>query len=187
MLSAGLSQSEADRFDLALEELDCFRAYQRGALPLDAYCSALGQSLGGISLDEAERTHNAILQEAYPGIPELLQEIADAGLKTGCLSNTNEPHWKAMFENPKLAVLSTLDYPVASHLVGEEKPQLAMYRAFERASGAQGGQIAFFDDAPANVRAAQILDWNAFWVEPDADPPDQMRKALAGLGWLPTS
>lgn len=184
LLDAGLPEDLASSNDCSLTEFSLFNDYQKGTATLEHYLSDLCERFNGVSREQALATHNAILRSAYPGIPELIDEIKAAGIKTGCLSNTNAPHWEAMLHAPRLAVVSMLDFPVASHLVGTEKPDEKMYRAFENISGAKPEEIAYFDDGKANVDAAKSLGWSAFVVDPSGDTARQMRIALQSLGWL---
>jgi len=183
LLDAGLSEI-ADQHDRPLTDFKLFNEYQKGSVSLEDYLADLSHRFGGITQEQALATHNAILRCAYPGIPELIDEIKVAGIKTGCLSNTNAPHWDAMMHAPRLAVVSKLDIPVASHLMGAEKPDEKMYRAFEMSSGARPVEIVYFDDGKLNVDAAKELGWNAHHVDPSGNPALQMKSTLKRLGWL---
>lgn len=183
LLDAGFPEI-ASQHDRALTDFELFNSYQKGSVSLEDYLDDLSNRFGGIESSQAESVHNAILRCAYPGIPELIEDIRVAGIKTGCLSNTNAPHWEAMMHAPRLAVVSKLDFPMASHLIGTEKPDETMFRAFENASGAKQSEIVYFDDGAANVSAARALGWNAFVVDPIGDPALQMRLTLRELGWL---
>lgn len=184
LLDAGFPSGLAERFDFPLVDLEPFNDYQKGRLELEAYLKILAEFLGEPDAARALAAHNAILRSAYPGIPELIADVHAAGLTTGVLSNTNAPHWEAMLHEPRLAVLKTIQFPIASHLIGTEKPDPAMYRAFEAASGASGSEILYFDDAFGNVDAARALGWQAYRVDPLGDTAGQMRSRLVGAGWL---
>jgi putative hydrolase of the HAD superfamily len=183
LLDAGLSDI-AGKHDCPLTDFELFNSYQKGSVSFEGYLNHLCARFGGIESSQAESVHNAILRSTYPGIPELIDEIKAQGIQTGCLSNTNAPHWEAMMHAPRLAVVSKLDFPIASHLIGAEKPDEKMYRAFENASGAKPNEIVYFDDGQQNVRAAEKLGWNAFVVGPAGDPAHQMRRTLIKFGWL---
>ncbi len=184
LLDAGVPLERAASFDVPLTDFEPFNAYQKGEIDLDSYLLTLESYFGGDIKGLGLAAHNAILRTAYPGIPELIAEVQASGLATGCLSNTNAPHWDAMFHEPRLAVLATLDFPIASHLVGAEKPDARMYEAFEAASGAQGEQIVYFDDAFGNVDAAAARSWQAFRIDPLGDPAQEIRAHLRHLGLL---
>lgn len=184
LLDSGMSEVLADRFDHALVEFAAFNDFQKGTVCWEDYCIALGGYLEGLSPKQAEQVHNAILKVAYPGIPELIAELHQAGVQTGCISNTNAPHWESFFNEPRLAMLRAIQVPLASHLIGAEKPDSAMYRAFEDASGARPEEIVYFDDSLENVEAARKLSWTAFRIDPSGNPAEQMRARLREVGWL---
>ena len=161
-----------------------FNDFQKGKLTWERYCQLLGDYLGGINPGEAAQVHNAILRTAYPGVAEIISDLKRAGIRTGCLSNTNAPHWHTFFSEPRLSMLRSIDFPIASHLIGAEKPDVAMYRAFEEASEAGLGEIVYFDDGLANVSSAREIGWMAFHVDPNGDPAAQMRSYLKEMGWL---
>lgn len=184
LLDAGLPESLAQRFDVPLVELEPFNDYQKGRLTFDEYLETLVDYFGGIDIAKAREIHNAILRSAYPGIPELIAEVHGQGLSTGVLSNTNQPHWEAMHEAPRLAVLQTIHHPIASHLIGAEKPDPRMYHAFEAASGARPEEILYFDDSFANVEAARELGWDAHRIDPLGDTAAEVRQKIVEKGWL---
>ena len=64
------------------------------------------------------------------------------------------------------------------------KPSLAIYRAFEKATGYAGRQILFFDDLPAHVAAAREVGWRAERIDPASPPDEQMRRHLRAYGVL---
>lgn len=183
LLDAGFPPEIAGAFDVPLTDFGPFNEYQKGRIDLQGYLAALGAYFATTSA-RALDVHNAILRQTYPGVPEFLQDVHRAGLASGVLSNTNAPHWEAMQSEPRLAVLTEIRFPLASHLIGAEKPDPAMYRAFEDASGASGREIVYFDDGAGNVESAIGLGWTAFHIDPEDDPARTMREHLSDLGWL---
>ncbi len=157
--------------------------YQAGAMPLGGYLSTLATHLG-IETDRAIEVHNAILIEEYPGVLHLVQILKSKGLFTACLSNTNEPHFQLFLASGRFPAIEALDFHMASHEVRLNKPDPAIYRSFEEAANARGEEIVFFDDSPANVKAAQVRGWTALRIDPDADPAAEMTRALEDLGIL---
>jgi glucose-1-phosphatase len=117
----------------------------------------------------------------YEGVPELLSALRAAGIKTACLSNTNEHHWGLLADenHPAFFPLSRLDHQLASHLIRARKPDDAIYAHLEDVSRVRGPQILFFDDVEENVRAARKRGWIAEWIDPQPDDPlTQIREAL---------
>lgn len=167
-----------------LPDAPSFDPYQTGEIDDEAYFEALAQYLGAESPTDALAVHNHILIEPYPGVEKLLSDLASAGLATACLSNTNAPHWVEMIESGRFPPVESLWLRMASHEVRLQKPDPAIFRFFEQASGFTGDQIAFFDDTNANVLVAQELGWHAYRIDPKGDTSAQMREHLNNLGVL---
>jgi len=111
----------------------------------------------------------------YPGAPTLLTRLRRRH-RVGCLSNSNVLHWRR-FRGFK----EDFDVALSSHLLGAVKPDRTCFERALHACGAEAGDVAFFDDSPANVRAATELGWRAFHVEGFAGLKGRLREE----GWLP--
>lgn len=164
--------------------------------------SALNEQfeVGRLSAEEFYRRAAAILQcgdahiraiydqwlrGLFEGVDQLITDLHDRGLVTGCLSNTNARHWDIMMERPAYGPLRRLHHRHASHLLGVAKPDPSIYRRFERAVGAAGPRIIYFDDLSENISAAADRNWRAHRIDPDADPLPQIRSALQIAGVFP--
>ncbi len=166
---------------------EVIEAYQSGQLTTAEYFEHVQHALGGrYSEREVVKIHDAWLLVEYPGVGELLSELNESsGVTTACLSNTNERHWQLLTQDDGLGrypAVAAIDRPFASHLLGFNKPDAAIFRAFEAALGVSGEQIVFYDDLPENVAAARRLGWRAERIDPVGDPAQQMRRHLASLG-----
>jgi putative hydrolase of the HAD superfamily len=53
----------------------------------------------------------------------------------------------------------------SSHLLGEIKPDAAVFRKVMSELDVAPGSLYFFDDSAPNVEAARELGVNAFWVK----------------------
>lgn len=161
------------------------RRYETGELDEAGYRRELPACLPGVSLDDVDRGFDAWLLGMYPGAAELIDELKSRGLRTACLSNTNERHWRTLTRtNPRYAALGRLDHLVASHEIGVMKPDERAYRRVEAASGFRGTQVLFFDDKPENVEAARAAGWRAEVVDRVEEPVAQIRQHLAAHGVL---
>ena len=167
-----------------LDKLKAFDAYQAGILSYDQYCHELAVFLGGLSAQQADTAHRAILHEPYPGYTSIIQTLYQQELVVGCLSNTNQPHWDNFFNGLLSEIEPYVSVRVASHEVEANKPDLLMFEAFEKEVELQGPEIVFFDDAEVNVKAAQSMGWRAFLIDPFGSPADQARNQLEGLGLI---
>jgi putative hydrolase of the HAD superfamily len=140
----------------------------------------------GLSAEDAFRAHDAFLRGPYPGIDALLDDLCAAGLKTACLSNTSEHHWRQITDrnDPNFLPLDRLTWRFASHHIGIMKPHPGIYEHIERTTQLPPESILFFDDLDANVVAALKRNWQARQIAHDGDPIAQVRRHLAGCGVL---
>jgi HAD superfamily hydrolase (TIGR01509 family) len=171
---------------IPLSGFEPFEEYQAGTSERECYLTHLAEFLG-VGVAEALDVHNGILVEPYPGALDLVQELHGRGLRTGCLSNTNEPHWHTMTGTDHLPCVRLTMDRMASHEVQLQKPEPEIYALYERTFGYLPQEVVFFDDTPVNVEAARVHGWNAFTVDPHGDPVVEMRGHLRGLGLLEDS
>lgn len=164
-----------------LHEAIC--AMEIGQIDTDEFCRRTAR---GLKVDPRHiRTIlDVYLLGPYSGVHELLDELNSAGYVTACLSNTNLEHWQQMLDPSDRAALpmDRIRHHFASHLLGMRKPDEAIYRHVENATGFQGGQVVFFDDLPENVEGARRVGWHARKIMHDPDPITQIRQHLAALG-----
>lgn len=168
--------SEAD----ALRLKDVAHRHEIGELGARDFASQ-ASSLIGLSPGQVLAMSDAYVFGPYDGAAELLAELADVGIATACLSNTNEHHWGLLFEPAHRAWLrmDRFNHRFASHLLRARKPDEAIYAHVERATNVAGDAILFFDDVVENVEAARRRGWVAEWIDPAPDEPiGQIRAAL---------
>lgn len=165
-------KKHADEHQLGL--IECATFYERAS-------AATG---GRYTPDEVRRIHDAWLVGEYPGVATLIDELAALPrVTTGLLSNTNHAHW--VRHHPRqdgspgdFPTVHRLAHRHASHIMRLAKPDAAIYRAFERATGVAGAHILFFDDLPDNIDAARSIGWHAVRIDHTGDTAAQMRAAL---------
>jgi glucose-1-phosphatase len=162
-------------------------AYETGRLDRDGFSTALSAAMAGLyAPDEVARVLDAWLVEEFEGVGGVLDALDAHDVPTAILSNTNEDHWRAMFPPPgsptRFPALRRVRHAVASHRIGARKPDAASYRSVERAAGASGDGVLFFDDLESNVQGARAHGWTAHRVDPHADPARQMLDVLARSG-----
>jgi HAD superfamily hydrolase (TIGR01509 family) len=159
--------------------------YMLGRISHDEWAEKTSRAMGGLySPEELTRIHDAWLLDEYAGVADMIDELHARGIATACLSNTNEAHWARLVRAEKYPSIARLGSRHASHLLGCGKPDEAIYRAFERATGADGSAVFFFDDIGVNVEAARAYGWNAERIDPAAETARQMRRHLAAYGVL---
>ncbi|WP_428407918.1 HAD family hydrolase [Hyphococcus sp.] len=98
-----------------------------------------------------------------PGAAELIKGLAGQ-YRLACLSNINILHWRRCeaLDLPRLFETHFL-----SHEMGARKPEPKIYLEVIEGLGVQPGDIIFFDDSTANIRAAQKNGLKAFHVSHD--------------------
>lgn len=181
ILAAGLPlrRVPADAASRARQQ-DLISRHQLGTLDARAFLLGLAGALDHVyTVDELARIHRAVLRGEYPGIADAVAAINRRGLRTACLSNTNDDHWDELVALPALQAMHARH---ASHLWGLAKPDAAIYRRFERETGAAGREILFFDDLDENVAAARAVGWDAVRIDHAGDTADQVLAALAARG-----
>ena len=173
-------------FDPTLHRADDFRTLvseqQRGMLSHDDFCSGVSQLTSGVlSAQDVARIHTAVIVGAYDGVEQLVLQLNKRGLSTACLSNTNHQHWQLMHS---MAAFNAIQHRHASHLFQLEKPNQAIFRAFESATQARSCDILYFDDLADNIAAATQAGWRAILIDPHSETVPQIRRALATHGVL---
>lgn len=148
------------------------------------YLDELSDFLGGVSTDDAARAHAHILNEEFSGSSDIVSELKAAGVQVGCLSNTNEAHIRECMESGRFPVCGLFDRLVTSYELGLHKPDVAIYREYERLMGVDGANIVFFDDSAQNLAGAQACGWTCFLIDPKGDVEAQIRSGLAESGIL---
>ena len=180
------------RVPAALSDASCMQHFRDTCIPNEIgitsqedVCDVAGW-LFGLDAGVVHEITSAYLDGKYEGIEDLIGELKLAGIKTACLSNTNDNHWQIMNggEGENALPLDALDHRFASHLVRDRKPNPSFFRNVERETGLEAGQILFFDDALINVRAARRCGWQSEQVTDQEDPGGMMRRMLCEKGIL---
>lgn len=185
---------EVARLPIALPQLadsrkdnlrEIVHAAEVGRVMVDEFCRKSGE-LFGVDPCHIRAVSDVYLRGCYPGVADLIDEIAAGGYQTACLSNTNDNHWRIMFANndADYAPLLKLNYKFGSQLIGFRKPEPGIYEYVERAVGVPGRQILFFDDLQENIDAARARGWTAELILHDHDPLAQLRQHMRRLGVL---
>jgi putative hydrolase of the HAD superfamily len=131
---------------------------------------ATDENLLGRAFGEAIEPHTPIL--------ELAKELGESGIKLAILSNTIEPHAKALKEK---GIYSGFDYVFLSHELGMRKPDPAIYEHTLEALKTTPEATIFVDDDPANVEVAESLGINGV-VYTDADSVIEKIRAIISSG-----
>jgi putative hydrolase of the HAD superfamily len=147
---AGLAPAEAERRLLGTG----WTAANRGLLGAEAIrrdvCGSLGVDLPAEEFNALWSSHFTLHEAVLPRVEGLVGRV-----KLGLLSNTNVLH--AAFLRPKLPVLERFDQVLLSCEVGAVKPEPGFYQEALRRLGCAPEEVAFFDDLPEFVQAANAL------------------------------
>ncbi len=164
--------------------MEAVKVLEVGGCGVAEFCAMAAPHLE-LSAREVEAIWNSYTRGPFDGAVELLDELRDAGVVTACLSNTNARHWEIMSADgdPHSQVLQRLDHRFASHLIAARKPDGPAYGHVERATGAAGSGIIFFDDMTENIEAAKARGWRGHFVERCENPIPWIRSVLCEAGY----
>ena len=154
--------------------------YDRGTLtPRDYYkkiLSGLRVNKSDEEIDEMVEIDFNSWKNINPGTVTLMEDIKNAGLLLGILSNL--PHYFLDWARKNIPAFSLPQVGVFSCEVDAIKPEEAIYRKLLSLLGTQGEETVFFDDLPANVKGAADLGIKAIlWKDPES-----ARRELVALG-----
>jgi FMN phosphatase YigB (HAD superfamily) len=162
-------------------------AHEVGRIRSDDFLAQIAKVIGA-SPDHVRRASEAYTRGGYLGAAELVEELNAAGVRTACLTNTNEHHWQLLSlpGHSTFFPLDRLNYRFASHLIHCRKPDDAIYAHVERETGLPPSSILFFDDVLENVEAAARRGWHIHRVDPKFENPiPHIRSVLRQHGILP--
>jgi len=163
-----------------LDDSSYLLAYQEGRMPLDDYLANMAEWLG-TDREGVIQVHNRILLQDYPGAFDLVEELKSKGIWTCCFSNTNGLHWIVLTDPDHFPAVAALDKKIASHELKAAKPDVAAYKQVEELMPFKPDRIVFFDDTLRNVVGANEAGWEAFRLDPAADPIQEARAILSRL------
>ncbi len=181
---AALPTQTLQNLDVPLDHCPQFVDYQAGAVDQSAYLESLRGYLGLESELQALLAHDGILLRPTLGSLDFVRQLHAAGIRTGCLSNTNAAHWDVMSDSANFPAIAMLQVPGLSHVMRLEKPSLEIYRAYEALAGVEADEILFFDDLAPNVAGAREAGWDAVRIDPENGPVEQMKAACRERGLL---
>ena len=157
--------------------------HMSGRITPEQWCAAVSELCSGrLSPADVLAVLEAWLDDDYPGVADVIDEIHNAGRVTATLSNANHVHWQQV--TAASAALQRVQHLHASHLLGAVKPDAAIFDAFERATQFPRDSILFFDDLEENVLAARSFGWQAETIDHTGDTASQLRAHLGRYGVL---
>lgn len=156
---------------------DAYQRLERGQITLADYHAHVAAQLDGpLSLDDFTRGWCDVFGPILPGVEAMLDRL-DGRVRLVCLSNTNEAHtavWSELYRD----LLSHFERVFTSHGLGARKPEPVCFQQVLDYLGLPAADVAFVDDRPENVAAAESLGLHGI-VAVDAE---QIACDLARLG-----
>jgi glucose-1-phosphatase len=182
-------EPRAIRADLHDQRRALVRAYEVSAIESDEYFRQLSILTDNIyTPSEVQRVHEGWILSEYSGVAELIDDLHQAGVRTGVLSNTNASHWRQLTSGrhgpAKFPIVERAQHVHASHILKLAKPSKEIYQAFAEQTQTSPRDIVFFDDLAENVHGAKECCWHAHQIDHDGDTALQMRAELLRLGVL---
>jgi FMN phosphatase YigB (HAD superfamily) len=132
-------------------------ALEKGKLSEKKWLDTVGQATDGrFENGEILEAFNSIIGKTIPETAEFAENAVARGFRLLFLSDTSEIHLREV--RGKLSFAHIVSGGVYSFETGTKKPDLAMFRLFERRYGVPA---LFIDDKAENVQAALSAGWNA--------------------------
>jgi glucose-1-phosphatase len=154
------------------------REFERGAIDAESFAKAIVvESDLPYSWHEFLRRFEAWPDRLYPGTREMLDSIP-LRYQRALLSNTNAIHWHRDGIADELA--GRFNCVFLSYLTGQLKPDREAFQLVQDELNCEAGEIAFFDDNPANTEAAKKWGCQSFLTS----GMKELRSSLEILGVL---
>lgn len=120
-----------------------------------------------------ERLMNLYLTlDAFPEVPQVLEKLKAAGLKTAILSNGTPDMLAAAVKNAKIGHL--LDAVLSVEAVGVYKPHPKVYRLAVDRLGVEAGAISFQSSNAWDAYAASAFGMHAVWCNRYGQRPERL-------------
>ncbi len=107
----------------------------------------------------------------FPEVQKIAHYLGERGITTAVLSNTIEPHARALRE---AGLYEGFNAVILSHEVGLRKPEREIYDYALGALGAKADRTIFIDDDPENIEAARAAGMHGIIFS----NPEQLRDSL---------
>ncbi len=177
----GLTLGHPEHLEESVFTIPTYIPMEAKQVSVTDYLQSLVDYLGLPDVGTAQRLHEAILEDEFPGVFEIVQELHAKGIETACLSNNNPIHWDWLTQNGPFPAVIALQRKFSSYEIGINKPDPAIFQYVVESTGWQPSEIVYFDDAPKNVDAALKQGWNAHRIDPSGDVASQIRAGLSGI------
>ena len=135
------------------------RAFESGRSDHDSFASAVVEEFDLSASPQEFLDHFTDWPTGiFDGGLELLESLRSSH-HVACLSNTNHLHWERF--KTEMPLIDKFHTPLASHLTGHMKPDIAAFEHALDALGYPASAVLFFDDNQINVDAAREVGMHA--------------------------
>jgi len=160
--------------DRLLTQSPLLADYESGRLDCAAFFRAIQVKTGYRGTQDEFASHFEDIFTPIKGTIAMHAEVAASGLPTWTFSNTN--FMAVAYISCAYDFWPRFTGHILSHEVGVLKPDPKIYEALEVATGCKGNEIAYLDDLPENIAAAQVRGWQTVQFKNAA-------QARAAFGW----
>jgi glucose-1-phosphatase len=148
--------------------------YSLGQMTTEEFVQAAKRELGMDRESFIDLWNDIFIERAY--MLPFKQELRAQGYTLAICSNTNELHIEYL--QGVDSCFAEVQHSIFSYEVGALKPDLAIYRAVEAATGQPAAEHLFLDDLSENVAGARAAGWDAICFE----TPEQVQAELVARG-----
>jgi len=139
----------------------------------ERFCDAVGTRPDRGRLELAASDIFAVNESIVP----LIEGLAKAGNRLGVLSNTNECHWRHIYDGRFAPLLpGPFEEIVLSYEEHLMKPDAAIYQVASERAGIPIDHVFFTDDRTENVAGGQAAGMDAVLFENAAQLADELRR-----------
>ncbi|HJO94984.1 MAG TPA: HAD hydrolase-like protein [Victivallales bacterium] len=144
--------SECDSCKLS-DIKDLYLKQEIGVIDTKTFLDSL-VALTGFEREKVIKLFCSIIEEEIPGVSDIMNKLTDKGYKIAFLSDTSELHLNE--SRRKLSFAHLVIGGVYSFEVGHLKPDVSMYREFEKK---YGKPAMYIDDKEVNCIGAEKIGW----------------------------
>ena len=175
-----------DQLYTQFKQSDLFVKLEKGLLEPKAFLDTLRQySDSAVTHQDLIDAWNAMLLDLPPENLALIGELKKH-YHVYLLSNTNAIHYECFFDKvedlkKERSLAGYFHAGYYSHLIGERKPDFAVFRLLQANHGLSPASTLFIDDSPQHVEAAQMLGFRVH----HKDQAEALPQTLQRLGLNP--
>lgn len=176
-----LGISQFDQHFSKATQSTLFAKLERGELGLTDLTVELNKTFSlNLNEQEVEQAWNTILVDIPEQRIDMLLELKHR-YHISLLSNTNNIHIKSFEAHMASKGLldkfqAAFDHIFYSSVVGLRKPEPAIFKHVEDATGFSPAETWFIDDTQEHVLSAQTLGWNTYWLKQGEETIDIVRE-----------